>query len=628
MKRIEGTLRNKKVLIVLDDVDNNEQMEKLVGKGHLCSGSRVLITTRNEDVLLSTGPKGHPRYNKDKEAEEVELSAAIQKLGNLEVLWIEDNLKGQLPSEIGLLGRLQKLVLRGCYEIPELLALPTSLTNLEMSFTSLQVVPDLSNLTNLVELDLADDFGIDERDRRIHTGDLRWIGRLSELEKLSLRLLHVPAPNELASLPKLNKLHLSGLDLQTFTQVPCSLFERTLEDCKSTALLSSNLNNLSDLYLINCQMQEIKFDGLQLPNLTVLCLNDCEPLEKFMLSSMRKLKEVVANDCPKLDEIHIAGVLESLEELRIDGCNSFGSVLLAHGVLLLFVRVSPFFFSVESSSHNYSMRPTTNVKSSSSEPDGMNEGGRECAGCIHRPIDGLACRGQRTRRNARGRECAAAFTGELMVLHAEGSAQEGMHVPGNVGDSWLHLRRHQGCKKTMKQASKQQPLQQAQQRWRQQRQPILQNRSGSLSFSSNMSLLREGEEVPSLALSTFRAKEEEIEREKMEVCILSHLGRIEGETERMTTIREKNGSGDDGGKDEAVEEQEIGGAEADEARHHVASSVWVKFLITDYGGMFPARGGVAITLSRFWGTSDRTQMSMCKLHLVTSRQFMDILDYT
>lgn len=37
---------------------------------------------------------------------------------------------------------------------------------------------------------------------------------------------------------------------------------------------------------------------------------------------------------------------------------------------------------------------------------------------------------------------------------------------------------------------------------------------------------------------------------------------------------QKNGSGDDGGKDEAVEEQEIGGAEADEARHHVASSVW------------------------------------------------------
>ncbi|KAI6668250.1 hypothetical protein NL676_023813 [Syzygium grande] len=213
----------------------------------------------------------------------------------------------------------------------------------------------------------------------------------------------------------------------------------------------------------------------------------------------------------------------------------------------------------------------------------------------------------------------AAFTDPLMVWHAEGSAQEGMHVPGNMEEllapseraahknkctyqerwwnSWLYLRRHQGWKKTMKQASKQQPLQQAQQRWRQRQQPILQNTSGSLSFSSNMSLLREGEEVSSLALSTFRAKEEEIERKKMEVRILSHLGQIKGETEHMTTIREKNGSGDDGGKDEAVEEQEIGGAEADEARHHVASSVWVKFLITDYGGMFPARGGCHFIVS-------------------------------
>ncbi|XP_039157494.1 TMV resistance protein N-like isoform X2 [Eucalyptus grandis] len=50
-KRIEETLCNKKVFIVLDDVDEREQVEKLVGTGALCSGSRVLITTRNKDVL-------------------------------------------------------------------------------------------------------------------------------------------------------------------------------------------------------------------------------------------------------------------------------------------------------------------------------------------------------------------------------------------------------------------------------------------------------------------------------------------------------------------------------------------------------------------------------------------------
>lgn len=56
MKRITDALHNKKVLIVLDDVDHSEQVEKLVGKGlHL--GSRILITTRNKDVLQNFRPK-------------------------------------------------------------------------------------------------------------------------------------------------------------------------------------------------------------------------------------------------------------------------------------------------------------------------------------------------------------------------------------------------------------------------------------------------------------------------------------------------------------------------------------------------------------------------------------------
>ncbi|KAL3741755.1 hypothetical protein ACJRO7_017256 [Eucalyptus globulus] len=51
MRRTGEALCNKKIFIVLDDVDNNEQVEKLVGKITFYSGSRVLITTRNKDVL-------------------------------------------------------------------------------------------------------------------------------------------------------------------------------------------------------------------------------------------------------------------------------------------------------------------------------------------------------------------------------------------------------------------------------------------------------------------------------------------------------------------------------------------------------------------------------------------------
>ncbi|KAF8037104.1 hypothetical protein BT93_B0119 [Corymbia citriodora subsp. variegata] len=254
----------------------------------------------------------------------VKLLGAIKKLEKLEMLKVEVNLKGQLPSEICSLRNLQSLVLEGCFEIPESLVFPTGLTNLKISSTSsLQVVPDLSNLTNLIELNLSDGFEIDERDRRICTSDFRWIESLAELEDLSLCLPHVHAPKELAFLPKLNRLHLSRLDLQAFTQVPSSLLDLTLEDCKSIPLLSSNLKNLSHLKLMSYKMQEIRLDGLQLPNLTGLSLVGCEPLERFTLSSMTKLEVVYVEDCSKLDKIHIAGVLESLEELHIEICESF-----------------------------------------------------------------------------------------------------------------------------------------------------------------------------------------------------------------------------------------------------------------------------------------------------------------
>ena len=54
--------------------------------------------------------------------------------------------------------------------------------------------------------------------------------------------------------------------------------------------------------------------------------------------------------------------------------------------------------------------------------------------------------------------------------------------------------------------------------------------SGSLSFSSQMS--KEDEEMSRSALSTFKAKEEEIERKKMEVRerVQAQLGRVEEET--------------------------------------------------------------------------------------------------
>jgi chromosome segregation ATPase len=63
--------------------------------------------------------------------------------------------------------------------------------------------------------------------------------------------------------------------------------------------------------------------------------------------------------------------------------------------------------------------------------------------------------------------------------------------------------------------------------------------SGSLSFNSLMS--KEDEEMSRSALSNFRAKEEEIEKKKMEIRerVQLQLGRVEEETKRLATIREE-----------------------------------------------------------------------------------------
>ncbi|KAJ8532750.1 hypothetical protein K7X08_015639 [Anisodus acutangulus] len=63
--------------------------------------------------------------------------------------------------------------------------------------------------------------------------------------------------------------------------------------------------------------------------------------------------------------------------------------------------------------------------------------------------------------------------------------------------------------------------------------------SGSLSFNGNTS--KEDEEMSKSALSSFKAKEEEIEKKKLEVKekVQAQLGRIEEETRRLAIIREE-----------------------------------------------------------------------------------------
>jgi len=73
---------------------------------------------------------------------------------------------------------------------------------------------------------------------------------------------------------------------------------------------------------------------------------------------------------------------------------------------------------------------------------------------------------------------------------------------------------------------------------------VAQSVTGQMSMSSmsfNGAMSKEDEELAKSALSTFRAKEEEIEKKKVEVRerVQLQLGRIEEETKRLATIREE-----------------------------------------------------------------------------------------
>ncbi|XP_039170316.1 disease resistance protein RUN1 [Eucalyptus grandis] len=70
---IKERLQHKKVLVILDDVDEKEQLEKLIGGfdwfGH---GSRIIITTRDEHLLLQYG------VNSIYKVEELSFGEALQ----------------------------------------------------------------------------------------------------------------------------------------------------------------------------------------------------------------------------------------------------------------------------------------------------------------------------------------------------------------------------------------------------------------------------------------------------------------------------------------------------------------------------------------------------------------------
>ncbi|MED6146309.1 hypothetical protein PIB30_033307 [Stylosanthes scabra] len=113
-KKIQTSFHGKKVLIVLDDVSHEDQLENLAEKDWFGPGSRIIITTRNKEVLKQQGR--HETYNVtglvESEAFNLFCSKAFKQPEPLEGFWglskeVVDYCSG-LPLALKVLGSYLK----------------------------------------------------------------------------------------------------------------------------------------------------------------------------------------------------------------------------------------------------------------------------------------------------------------------------------------------------------------------------------------------------------------------------------------------------------------------------------------------------------------------------------------
>ncbi|XP_030443602.2 disease resistance protein L6-like isoform X2 [Syzygium oleosum] len=290
------------------------------------------------------------------------LPDSIGRLPSLSSVYVSATLIEELPSTMSEFRQLQTLDLVGCHGIQELPMLPKSLTTLLLISTSLLIVPNLSYLTNLVELVLSGGSYSTAKSNIIQTCDLRWIRKLFKLSKLRFCFPNVHAPTiELGSLSLLKELTLYGLDLPTFKQLPSNLIVLELYDTRGKQvhldrLPPSEKETVSSSSRKSRENKAYEQHHVQLLYVLELseisCIQDCKSSERLAClleelgcnelqapelidhwrgafqfpSSLKMLRKFVLSGFPELQDIQFVSTLESLEEFSVEDCSSLKSL--------------------------------------------------------------------------------------------------------------------------------------------------------------------------------------------------------------------------------------------------------------------------------------------------------------
>ncbi|XP_048133853.1 disease resistance protein L6-like [Rhodamnia argentea] len=251
----------------------------------------------------------------------------IEKLEEIEAFNFNENLHVNIGNCIHKNESLRILKLFRA-EIYLLARLPESLVTLSLDSLKMDTFPDLSNLTNLKELELRFWFRVfvGESDGPVEEYPIpQWIGNLSKLEFLSLRCHFVTtSPTDLTLPPQLKQLHLEcPSNLLRLPRLPSSLSSLHLYRCESLCSMGdlSNLKNLSSIFIEGAAIEEIQALGC-LENLRDVQLLSLEQVKILPdLSNLNKLRSLDVSRFPNLVEIQ-GELPESLEALDINSCES------------------------------------------------------------------------------------------------------------------------------------------------------------------------------------------------------------------------------------------------------------------------------------------------------------------
>ncbi|CAI0441509.1 unnamed protein product [Linum tenue] len=228
--------------------------------------------------------------------------------------------------------------------------LPSSLNSLRVGFCgSLERLPNLGNLNNLMELSLLD-VGVYEirglgELRMLETMSIRKAPNLSNLDGLQsllllkkLKIYGCPALEKLPSVANLSNLHRLYIrscqlisEIQSLAPLRQNLTSLEIDGCPRLDIYLSCLDVHSNLKQIMVykftEMTEVRgLEGLA-SSLESLGLSCCNSIQKLPdVSGLKKLADLRVHRCPRLTQLDGVEMLESLQRLVVSDCNSVSTL--------------------------------------------------------------------------------------------------------------------------------------------------------------------------------------------------------------------------------------------------------------------------------------------------------------